>query len=45
LYWLELLKETDYITDEEFNSLEADASELLKIIRSIILSTKKNKKD
>ncbi len=45
LYWLELLKETNYITDEEFNSLEADARELLKIIRSIILSVKKNKKD
>jgi len=42
LYWLELLKETGYITKEEFDSLEADANELLKIIRSIILSTKKN---
>lgn len=45
LYWLELLKETDYITREEFDSLEADASELLKLIRSIILTTKKNEKD
>lgn len=45
LYWLELLKETDYITKEEFHSLESDASELLKIIRSIILSTKKNKSE
>jgi four helix bundle protein len=45
LYWLELLKETDYITTDEFQSLEVDASELLKIIRSIILSTKKNKKN
>ena len=45
LYWLELLKETDYITNEEFDSLESDANELLKIIRSIILTTKKNKED
>lgn len=44
LYWLELLKETDYITREEFNSLESDANELLKIIRSIIITTKNNKK-
>jgi len=43
LFWLELLKETDYITAEEFRSLESDASELLKLIRSIILTTKKNK--
>jgi four helix bundle protein len=43
LYWLELLKETDYITTEEYQSLESDANELLKIIRSIILTTKKNK--
>lgn len=45
LYWLELLKETDYITIEEFDSLESDANELLKIIRSIIITTKNNKKD
>ena len=32
------------MTDEEFNSLETDAGELLKIIRSIILTTKNNKK-
>jgi len=43
LYWLELLKETDYITTEEYQSLESDATELLKIIRSIILTTKNNK--
>jgi len=42
LYWLELLKETGYITREEFDSLESDVSELLKIIRSIIITTKKN---
>lgn len=40
LYWLELLKETNYITETEFKSLHNDATELLKIIRSIILTTK-----
>lgn len=40
MYWLELLKETNYINEKEFNSIHTDAVELLKIIRSIILSTK-----
>jgi four helix bundle protein len=40
-YWLELLHETEYINESEFNSVHNDASELLKIIRSIILSSKK----
>ncbi|NJO00858.1 MAG: four helix bundle protein [Bacteroidia bacterium] len=42
LYWLELLKETDYIAKEEFESMHSDATEILKIIRTIILNTKKN---
>ena len=41
-YWLELLRETEYINEPEFNSLYSDATELLKIIRSIILSVKHN---
>jgi four helix bundle protein len=41
-YWLELLKETDYISEVEFTSIYNDADELLKIIRSIILTTKQN---
>ena len=40
-YWLELLHETKFINKSEFNSIYNDASELLKIIRSIILSSKK----
>lgn len=40
LYWLELLYATDYISKEEFEGLSAQASELLKIIRSIIITTK-----
>ncbi len=41
LYWLELLKETNYISEIEFDSINTDASELLKIIRSIIITSKK----
>jgi four helix bundle protein len=40
LYWLELLKETNYINASEFLSINNDATELLKILRSIILTTK-----
>ena len=42
MYWLELLKETEYLTDKEFDSIINDSTELLKIIRSIILTSKKN---
>jgi four helix bundle protein len=42
LYWIELLKQTDYIDEKEFTSINNDANELLKIIRSIILTSKNN---
>ena len=42
-YWLELLHETQYLNKTEFKSLHNDAAELLKIIRSIILSSKSRK--
>ena len=41
-YWLELLKETDYLTDKEFESINSEATELLKMIRSAIITSKKN---
>jgi four helix bundle protein len=40
IYWLELLKETKYINEDEFISMSNDAIELLKIIRSIIITSK-----
>ena len=40
IYWLELLHTTEYLNKPEFESIQNDASELLKIIRSIILTTK-----
>lgn len=42
MYWLELLKETKFISNEEFDSIYPNCTEVLKIIRSIILTTKKN---
>lgn len=39
IYWLELLKITGYLADDE---IEMRATELLRIIRSIIISSKKN---
>ena len=41
-YWLEFFHETKFIDKSEFESMHNDASELLRIIRSIILSSKNN---
>ena len=41
-YWLTLLKETDYLTDVEFSSLQEDAVSLVKILARIVKSTKQN---
>ena len=32
LYWLELLHRNNYLTDIQFNSLYADAEELVKVL-------------
>lgn len=42
IYWLELLKETDYLTIDEFDSLNKEAIEIIKLLTSII-KTSKNK--
>ena len=42
LYWLELMQSTDYLTDEQFKSINEDAIELIKLITSIIKTTKLN---
>lgn len=42
-YWLELLHETDFITDNEFESIYAEANELVKLLVSIIKTAKANK--
>jgi four helix bundle protein len=42
IYWLELLLFTKTITEKKFNSINDDAIEILKIIRTIIITSKKN---
>lgn len=41
-YWLRLLYRTDYIEKNQFDSIIADCQELIKILTSIIKSTKNN---
>ncbi len=38
-YWIELLKETNYISEEQFLSLQDDYKEIIKILMSITKST------
>ena len=40
VYWLELLKATDYLNDKEFKNINTDAIAILKLITSIIKTTK-----
>lgn len=40
LYWLELLKKTEYLNGEEFHKLSDEANQILKMIRSTILTIK-----
>ncbi len=39
-YWLELLKETNYISQQEYDSIDADCSELIKLLSKITKTTK-----
>ncbi|MDR1027783.1 MAG: four helix bundle protein [Rickettsiales bacterium] len=40
LYWLRLLKETDYITQKEFNSIYKDCDELSRMLFATLKTTK-----
>ena len=42
LYRLELLKATDYVTETEYESIAKDNSELLKMLKSSILTVKQS---
>ncbi len=39
-YWLMLLKDTDYISQQEYLSIHNDCSEVIKLLISIVKSTK-----
>jgi four helix bundle protein len=40
IYWLDLLKDTNYLTGQQYQSINKDAVEIIKIITSIIKSVK-----
>ena len=40
IYWIELLKETNYLSNEQFESINVDAIEIIKLLTSIIKSSK-----
>lgn len=42
IYWLELLNATEYLTQKEFESINADAVEIIKLLTAIIKKTKSN---
>lgn len=42
-YWIELLRETNYLTSQEANNILNDLIEVIKLLVSIIKTTKNNK--
>ena len=43
MYWLELLNQSEYLSDSEFKSAHNNANELLKMLRSAIITSKNNR--
>ncbi|MFI3316810.1 MAG: four helix bundle protein [Rikenellaceae bacterium] len=39
-YWLELLRSSDYLTQDEYNSINSDCKELMNLLSSITKTTK-----
>lgn len=39
-YWLEVIHSTEYLTDTEYKSMKKDNDELIKLLTSIIKTTK-----
>lgn len=42
MYWLEILKDTNFINEELFQLLHADCEELIKMLISTVKTTKNN---
>jgi len=42
IYWLELMHDAGYVTDDAFKSIHDDGLEILKLLISIIKTTKSN---
>ena len=43
LYWLELLHQSEYIADQSFESIRIDSEELVKLLVSIVKTSKGSK--
>lgn len=43
IYWLELLKETEYFEEERFQGINKAAIEIIKLITAIIKTSKSNR--
>jgi four helix bundle protein len=41
-YWLILLKEAEFMSEKEFVSIHSDCQEIIKLLASIVKSTKKS---
>lgn len=44
-YWLMLLKDTDFISEQEYVSIDKDCQELIKLLVSIVKTTKQKVHD
>ena len=44
LYWLELLHETNYISDVQFKDIYTEAEEIMRMLTSSIITTRKRLK-
>lgn len=44
-YWLELLHESNYLTDEHFESIYSDCQEIIKLLMAITKTQKKGGSD
>ncbi len=43
LYWLELLKSTEYLAQKEFTSIYSEAEEIIKLLKRSIVTAKNRK--
>jgi four helix bundle protein len=41
-YWLMLLKDSDYLDEKSFTSIHLDSSEMIKLLASIVKTSKQN---
>lgn len=42
IYWISLLKDANYVDEKVYNSIQAEANEILKLLISIVKTTKQN---